>query len=378
MPGNTFGRSFVVTTFGESHGPAVGAVVDGCPPGIPLEEQDFKGPMDRRRPGRNPYDSPRNEEDRVEILSGVFDGMTTGTPIGLLIRNRDADSGDYSCLEKVFRPGHGDLTYYRKYGRYDHRGGGRASARETASRVAASVVARKVLEPHGLRVLAFALEIGGVRAERIDEKAAQENPLSCPDPEAASRISRILEECRQTGDSVGGIVETRVSGCPAGLGEPVFDKLDADLAGAFMSVGAVKGVEIGAGFGSSLHSGSLNNDPITPGGFESNHAGGILAGVSSGADIVIRAAVKPIPSISPSQRTMDRLGNQVILNLSGRFDVCAVPRAIPVLEAMTWLVLADHFLRWRGQCGEQLQATKSKDGSFYSWAWRGGPPARLG
>lgn len=347
MAGNTFGKAFTVTTFGESHGPMIGAVVDGCPPGIGLAEKDFEGPMSRRRPGRNPFDSPRNEEDRVEIVSGVFEGLTTGTPLGLLIRNRDVDSRAYSNVEQVFRPGHADLTYHRKYGHYDHRGGGRASARETASRVAASVVARKVLEPSGIKVRAFALEIGGVRAER--------NTLSCPDPDAAVRMTRILDECREKGDSVGGIVEARVSGCPAGLGEPVFDKLDADFARAFMSVGAVKGVEIGAGFGSARLLGSENNDPITPAGFVSNHAGGILGGVSNGADIVIRAAVKPIPSISVPQKTVDRRGNASMLQLSGRFDVCAVPRIIPVLEAMAWLVLADHFLRWRGQCGNREQ-----------------------
>ncbi len=356
MAGNTFGKAFAVTTFGESHGPALGAVVDGCPPGIPLAARDFEGPMARRRPGRGPFDSPRNEEDRVEVLSGVFEGLTTGAPIGLLIRNRDVDSLAYSDLKQVFRPGHADLTYHRKYGHYDHRGGGRASARETAVRVAASVVARKVLEPSGVRVRAFALEIGGVRAERIDETITEENPLSCPDAEAAGRMARILEKCRENGDSIGGIVETRASGCPAGLGEPVFDKLDADLARAFMSVGAVKGVEIGAGFRSARLFGTENNDPITPAGFASNHAGGILGGVSNGADIVIRAVVKPIPSISGPQETVDRRGNASLLQLSGRFDVCAVPRVVPVLEAMTWLVLADHFLRWRGQCGDRAQA----------------------
>lgn len=355
MAGNTFGKAFAVTTFGESHGPAIGALVDGCPPGVPIAEQDFEGPMARRRPGLHPFDSPRNEEDRVEILSGVFEGLTTGAPVGLLIRNRDADSRVYGVLKHLFRPGHADLSYHRKYGHYDHRGGGRASARETASRVAASVVARKVLQPSGISVRAFTLEIGGVRAERIDDSVAEENPLSCPDPEAAGRMARILDKCREKGDSVGGIVETRISGCPAGLGEPVFDKLDADLARAFMSVGAVKGFEVGAGFRSARLFGTENNDPITPGGFASNHAGGILGGVSNGAEIVIRAAVKPIPSIPAPQKTVDRLGKASLLQLSGRFDVCAVPRVVPVLEAMTWIVLADHFLRWRGQCGDSAQ-----------------------
>jgi len=356
VAGNTTGQAFRITTFGESHGTALGAVIDGCPPGVPLAESDFTPAMERRRPGRRPCDSPRREMDRVEILSGVFQGLTTGTPIALLVRNHHARSGDYEELARLVRPGHADLPYLRKYGTYDHRGGGRASARETAARVAAGVVAQKVLEPVGVRVSAYTLELGGVRAARIDLEEARRNPLCCPDPDAARRMDERLHTCRRQGDSLGGVVEARVTGCPAGLGEPVFDKLDAALAQAFMSVGAVKGVEIGEGFGAARLRGSGNNDPITPVGFATNRAGGILGGVSNGDEIVVRAAIKPIPSISRAQETVDREGRPALLRLSGRFDVCAIPRIVPVLEAMTWMVLTDHFLRWRGQCGE-LSAT---------------------
>jgi chorismate synthase len=352
LSGNTMGQVFRITTFGESHGSALGAVIDGCPPGIPLCEDDFRPAMERRRPGRRASDSPRRETDRVEILSGIHRGQTTGTPIALLIQNHDARSHDYEVLERLVRPGHADLSYLRKYGVYDHRGGGRASARETASRVAAGVVARKVLEPVGVRVTGYTVEIGGVRATRLDPDEALRNPLCCPDPEAAARMDERLEVSRRHGDSLGGIVETRVTGCPAGLGEPVFDKLDAELARAFMSVGAVKGVEIGEGFAAARLLGSENNDSITPDGFLSNRAGGILGGISNGEDIVVRAAIKPIPSISRPQETVDRDGKPAVLRLSGRFDTCAVPRIVPVLEAMTWLVLTDHFLRWRAQCGD--------------------------
>lgn len=352
MPGNIIGQAFRTTTFGESHGKALGAVIDGCPPGIPLCEADFSSRMERRRPGRSPFDSPRRETDRVEILSGVFRDLTTGTPIALLVRNLDSRSRDYDRVENVFRPGHADLPYFQKYGVYDHRGGGRASARETAARVAAGVVARKVLAPYGVRIFSYTLEMGGVRASRFDPEEALRNPFLCPDPEAARLMAEHLDTCRREGDSTGGVVEVRVTGCPPGLGEPVFDKLDADLAKAFMSVGAVKGVEIGEGFAAAGLRGSANNDPIRPEGFASNRAGGVLGGLSNGEEIVVRAAVKPIPSIARPQETVDRQGNPAVLHLSGRFDVCAIPRIIPVLEAMTWLVLADHFLRQRAQCGE--------------------------
>ncbi|MFZ7112542.1 MAG: chorismate synthase [Desulfatiglandales bacterium] len=347
MAGNSIGQVFRVTTFGESHGRGIGAVVDGCPSGIPLSESDFEGEMARRRPGRSPADTPRRESDRVEILSGVFEGATTGAPIALFVRNRDVKSGAYEILRNLFRPGHADFTYHKKYGHYDFRGGGRSSARETAARVAAGVVARKVLAPLGIVFFSFTLELGGIRARKIDPHAVSMNSLCCPDLEAVEKMEQALARCREEGDSLGGIVEIRVSGCPAGLGEPVFDKLDADLAKAIMSVGAVKGIEIGAGFDAPRLKGSENNDPLVPAGFKSNHAGGILGGISNGDQIVLRAAVKPIPSIAKEQETIDRSGRPARLKLKGRFDVSAIPRIVPVLEAMAAIVLADHALRWR-------------------------------
>ena len=347
MGGNTFGSLFRITTFGESHGPALGVVVDGCPAKIPLCEKDFDAAMSRRRPDGHPLSTPRREPDRVEIISGVFEGLTTGAPITLLVRNRDVNSTPYGVLRTVFRPGHGDYTYNLKYGHYDFRGGGRASARETAARVAAGVVAEKILAPAGITVNAYTLELGGVRARCIDMKAVKQNPLFCPDPEAATAMAAALSRARDAGDSLGGVVEILVRGCPAGLGEPVFDKLEADLAKAVMSVGAVKGFEVGEGFAGARLTGSINNDFMDHGGFRTNHAGGILGGISNGENIVLRAAVKPIPSVSIPQRTVDREGNPAQLTLSGRFDPCAIPRIVPVMEAMVSLVLIDHLLRDR-------------------------------
>ncbi|MGD2271212.1 MAG: chorismate synthase [Desulfobacterales bacterium] len=345
MAGNSFGIIFKITTFGESHGEGVGAVVDGCPPRIELSSQDFTAEMARRRPGTRSSDTPRHEKDRVEILSGVFDGRTTGAPITLFIRNRDVDSRPYEVLRQLFRPGHADYTYFKKYGHFDFTGGGRYSARETAARVAAGVVAGKILAPTGVRVTGFTLEIGGVRAENIELGHIDKDPLYCPDPQASQRMQAALSDAATSGDSLGGVAEIRVAGCPAGLGEPVFDKLDADLAKALMSVGTVKGVEIGAGFEAARLRGSENNDPISPDGFLSNRAGGILGGISNGDEIIVRVASKPIPSIGRRQLTVDRLGSSAELEFSGRFDVCALPRIIPVLEAMVKVVLADHCLR---------------------------------
>jgi len=347
MAGNTIGEIFKVTTFGESHGQGVGAVIDGCPAGIVISEKDFAMEMKRRQPGTRPHDSPRKEPDRVEILSGVFEGETTGAPIALLILNRDVDSQPYMPLRTIFRPGHADITYKKKYGHVDHRGGGRSSARETAARVAAGVVARKVLKPHGIDIQGLTLELGGIRAEDMGPGSVEDNPFFCPDPGVVEEMERAVRTARDAGDSIGGIVEVRVSGCPVGLGEPVFDRLDADFAKALMSVGAVKGVEIGAGFKAARLMGSENNDPITPDGFKSNNAGGILGGISNGDEIVLRAAVKPIPSIAREQETIDCDGNPVTLTLSGRYDTCAIPRIVPVLEAMVAIVLADHLLRFR-------------------------------
>ncbi len=344
MAGNSFGTLFRITTWGESHGPAVGVVIDGCPPGMTLAAADIQADLDRRRPGTGGAASPRKEPDRVEILSGVFEGKTTGTPISLVVWNKDAHSKSYDHLRDIFRPGHGDLTYLRKYGIRDHRGGGRASARETVARVAAGAVARKLLAASGISVTAYTIALGGIEAEKLDLDEIGKNRLCCPDSEAAARMEALVEEVKKAGDTLGGVVEVCAAGCPAGLGEPVFAKLDAELARALMSIGAVKGVEIGSGFAAAAMTGSENNDPITPDGFGSNNAGGILAGVSSGQDIVIRAAVKPIPSIAKEQDTVDLEGHPRKIRIGGRHDISAIPRIVPVCEAMVALTLADHLL----------------------------------
>jgi len=347
MAGNTFGKVFKVTTWGESHGTAVGATIDGCPPGLPLEEEAIQKDLDRRRPGGGGPASPRKEPDKVEILSGVFEGRTTGTPISLAIFNKDAHSKSYDHLRDIFRPGHGDITYLKKYGIRDHRGGGRASARETAARVAAGAVARLLLRRHGVTVTAYTIALGGVRAEKRDLEEITANRLFCPDAAAAEAMERRVAEVKRRGDTLGGVVEILAGNCPPGLGEPVFDKLDGDLAGALMSIGAVKGVEIGAGFAAAEMTGSENNDPITPEGFAGNNAGGILAGISNGDDIIVRAAVKPIPSIARRQQTINLEGEPVTIKIGGRHDISAIPRIIPVCEAMVCLTLADHLLRQR-------------------------------
>jgi len=345
MSGNSFGEAFRVTTFGESHGHGVGVVVDGCPPRISLSPQDFVRDMGRRRPGKGSHTTPRSEEDRVEILSGVFEDLTTGAPITLFIRNHDVDSRPYETLRRLFRPGHGDYTYFKKYGHFDFRGGGRYSARETAARVAAGVVAGKVLEPLGVKVTAYTLELGGIRAEHINLDSIEKSPLYCPDMTSSQRMEEAISMIKKQGDSLGCIAEIRVTGCPAGLGEPVFDKLDADLAKAIMSIGTVKGVEIGAGFEAARLKGSENNNTLTPNGFGLNRAGGILGGISNGDEIIVRAAMKPIPSISQEQHTIDHEGNPAMVSFTGRHDTAAIPRIIPVFEAMVKIVLVDHYLR---------------------------------
>ncbi|NTV43411.1 MAG: chorismate synthase [Syntrophobacteraceae bacterium] len=343
MPGNCFGRLFRVTTWGESHGPAIGAVIDGCPPGIPLSREAIQRDLDRRRPGQA-LTSPRKEKDQVEILSGVFEGKTTGTPISLIIRNRDVRSGDYDALAEIYRPGHADRTTQQKYGIRDWRGGGRSSARETAGRVAAGAVARQFLALEGISVKACTVALGGIRARRMDWDEIDRNPLFCPDAESARAMEERIREVKAAGDSLGGIVEILAQGCPPGLGEPVFDKLDARLASALMSIGAVKGVEIGEGFAAADLLGSENNDPVTQGGYAANHAGGILGGISTGMDIVARVAVKPIPSISKPQQTVTRDGTPTTIEIKGRHDISAIPRIVPVCEAMVLLVLADFML----------------------------------
>ena len=345
MGGNSLGTLFKVTTWGESHGKALGAVIDGCPPRMELSVEDIQKELKRRKPGQGKGTSPRKEEDRVEILSGVYEGKTTGTPIALLIWNQDVDSEPYEELKDVFRPGHADFTYQAKYGIRDHRGGGRASARETVGRVAAGAVAKKVLKREKMDILAYTLELGGIRAEKMDYAEIENNALFCPDRDAAIRMAEKIEKTRLQGDTLGGIVEILVRGCPSGLGEPVFDKLEADLAKGLMSIGAVRGVEVGAGFRVAQMLGSESNDPLIPGGFEKNDAGGILGGISTGADILLRVAVKPIPSISREQKTVDTLGRPVSLKVRGRHDVSAIPRINPVCEAMVAIVLADHWLR---------------------------------
>jgi len=352
MAGNTYGRVFRVTTWGESHGPAVGAVIDGCPPGLLLDTTDIQQDMDRRRPGKGGGESPRQEPDHVEILSGLFEGTTTGTPIALLIHNKDAHSKSYDHLKNIFRPGHGDFTYLSKYGIRDYRGGGRASARETAARVAAGAVARKLLARAGITVLGYTVAMGEIETANRNLAEVTDNRLFCPDNEAAARMEQLIADTRQQGDSLGGIVEIMATGCPAGLGDPVFDKLDATLAHGLMSIGAVKGVEIGAGFEAARLTGSENNDPITPAGFAANRAGGILAGISNGEPIIARVAVKPIPSIGKEQETVDLNNNPVTVRIGGRHDISAIPRIVPVCEAMVCLTLADHLLRQRSISGK--------------------------
>ncbi|MGB3648660.1 MAG: chorismate synthase [Desulfobulbales bacterium] len=345
MAGNTFGKIFRVTTWGESHGSALGAVIDGCPPGLELDVTDIQYDLDKRRPGKGGGESPRREPDQVEILSGVFEGLTTGTPISLIIYNKDAQSKAYDHLQDIFRPGHGDLTYLKKYGIRDHRGGGRASARETAARVAAGAVARKVLAENDISVIAYTVALGDVSTSRRNMKDITKNRLYCPDMATAVLMEEFINTVRKKGDSLGGVVEIKATGCPVGLGEPVFDKLDAVLAQALMSIGAVKGVEIGAGFRAAELLGSENNDAITPKGYRTNNAGGILAGISNGDPIIVRAAVKPIPSISLEQDTMNLDNEPVKIKVGGRHDISAIPRIVPVCEAMVCLALADHLLR---------------------------------
>lgn len=350
MAGNTFGTLFRVTTWGESHGRAIGAVIDGCPPGIELTPEIIQKELDKRRPGKGKGESPRKEPDSVEIMSGIFKpddattDLTTGTPIALVIFNKDAHSESYDHLKDIFRPGHGDITYQAKYGIRDHRGGGRASARETAARVAAGAVAAQLLAAHNIVVTGYTVAVGGVRAEKRDFAAVNTNRLFCPDSDAAQRMEKRIEEVRAQGDTLGGIVEI-MAVCPPGLGEPVFDKLDGELARALMSIGAVKGVEIGSGFRAAEMLGSENNDIISPAGFLGNNAGGILAGISNGEHLIMRVAVKPIPSIRKQQQTVNRHNEPVSITIGGRHDISAIPRIVPVCEAMVRLTLADHLLR---------------------------------
>ncbi|KHF24756.1 chorismate synthase [Solemya velum gill symbiont] len=352
MSGNTIGKLFTVTSFGESHGTAIGCVIDGCPPGMELSEADIQGDLERRRPGKTRHTTQRREPDEVQILSGIFEGKTTGTPIGLVIFNQDQRSKDYSDISDRFRPGHADYTYLQKYGTRDYRGGGRSSARETAMRVAAGAVAKKYLkESLGIEVRACLSALGPLRPAKFDWDVVEndDNPFFVPDLDAIPEMEAYMDDLRKEGNSVGAEITVVASGMPPGLGEPIFDRLDADLAHALMSINAAKGVEIGAGFNSVAQKGTEHRDEMTPEGFLSNNAGGILGGISSGQDIVARVAFKPTSSIRIGGNTINKEGEPVDVVTKGRHDPCVGIRATPIVEAMTAIVLLDHLLRQRGQ-----------------------------
>jgi chorismate synthase len=346
MSGSTIGKAFNITTFGESHGRGIGVIIQGCPPGLEINENIIQRALDKRKPGTSISSTNRNEPDKAVILSGTFDNKTTGTPVMIFIENRDAKSKSYADIAHIFRPGHGDFTYQAKYGIRDYRGGGRASARETAARVAAGAVAQLILDQHDIKIKTFTLEIGGIKAVQIDDLSLRKkNSLQCPDLQAARKMENKIKEIKNEGDSLGGVVEIITSHVPAGLGEPVFDKLDADIAKALMSIGSVKAVEIGAGINATQMTGFDNNDQILSSGFQTNHSGGILAGISNGDDIIARVHVKPIPSILKTQITIDEAGNETQISTKGRHDICAIPRINMVCEAMMAITLTDHLLR---------------------------------
>jgi len=350
MSGNSIGRLFTVTTFGESHGPALGCIVDGCPPGLELSEADLQQDVDRRRTGTSHFVSQRREADQVRILSGVFEGRTTGTPIGILIENTDARPRDYERIKDRFRPGHADYTYQQKYGVRDYRGGGRSSARETVMRTAAGAIARRYLATQlGVRIYGYLSQAGPLTLEAVDPAFAYQNPFFCPDPGRVPELEELIWKTREAGDSIGARITVIASGVPPGLGEPVFDRLDADIAHALMSINAVKAVELGAGVRSAAQHGSEHRDELTPGGFLSNHAGGILGGISSGQDIVAHLTLKPTSSIQVPARTIDVAGNATEIVTTGRHDPCVGLRATPIAEAMLAIVLMDHYLRHRAQ-----------------------------
>ncbi|AXS82043.1 MULTISPECIES: chorismate synthase [Marinobacter] len=358
MSGNTFGKLFAVTSFGESHGAALGCIIDGCPPGLELSEADMQRDLDRRKPGTSRHTTQRREADEVKILSGVFEGKTTGTPIGLLIENTDQRSKDYSKIAGQFRPAHADYTYMHKYGVRDYRGGGRSSARETAMRVAAGAVARKYLEQRlGIRIRGYLSQLGPIRAEKLDWDQVHQNPFFCPDPDKVAEMEAYMDALRKEGDSIGARINVVAEGVPPGLGEPIFDRLDADLAHALMSINAVKGVEIGAGFDCIAQKGTEHRDEMTPEGFLSNNAGGVLGGISSGQPIVASIALKPTSSLRLPGRSIDVHGNPVEVITTGRHDPCVGIRATPIAEAMMAIVLMDHYLRHRGQNGDVSVAT---------------------
>ena len=350
MSGNSIGKLFTVTTFGESHGPALGCIVDGCPPGLELSEGDIQPDLDRRRPGQSRYTSQRREPDQVRILSGVFEGRTTGTPIGMLVENQDQRSRDYSKIKDLFRPGHADYTYQQKYGERDYRGGGRSSARETVMRVAAGAIARKYLRVHaGIEIRGWLRQLGSIVLDCVDIAAAYANPFFAADPDRIPELEAYMDALRKEGDSVGARINLMATGMPVGLGEPVFDRLEADVGHALLSIGAVKAVEFGAGFASVAQKGTEHRDQITPAGFLSNSAGGTLGGISSGQDLLVSIALKPTSSLRLPARTIDRRGAAAEVVTTGRHDPCVGLRATPIAEAMIAVVLMDHWLRQRAQ-----------------------------
>lgn len=357
MSGNTFGKSFTVTTAGESHGLALVAVVDGCPPGIELSEADLQIDLDRRKPGTSRYTTQRREDDVVKILSGVFEGKTTGTPIALLIENTDQRSKDYADIAKTFRPAHADYTYNHKYGFRDYRGGGRSSARETAMRVAAGAIAKKVLAAKGIQVRGYLSQLGPIKIEQFDWEQVEQNPFFCPDATKVEAMETYMNALRKEGNSVGAKISVVATGLMPGLGEPIFDRLDAELAHALMSINAVKGVEIGDGFACVEQKGTEHRDEMTPEGFLSNHAGGILGGISTGQDIIAHIALKPTSSLIIPGRSIDSDGNPIEVITKGRHDPCVGIRATPIAEAMMAIVLCDHLLRHRGQNADVQSAT---------------------
>ncbi len=358
MSGNTIGKLFTLTSFGESHGPGIGGIVDGCPPGLELNEEDLQAELDRRKPGTSRHVTQRKEPDTVEILSGVFEGKTTGAPIGFLIRNQDQRSQDYGKIAETFRPGHADYTYWQKYGIRDHRGGGRSSARETAVRVAAGAIAKKWLKQrYGVEIRGYMSQLGEIAIPFQSWDAVNDNPFFSPNREILPQLEAYLDEIRNARDSVGARITIIAQGVPVGWGEPVYDRLDAEIAYAMMGINAVKGVEIGAGFGSVAQRGSVHSDELTPDGFASNHAGGILGGISSGQDIEVHIALKPTSSIPQERRSIDKAGNALNMQTTGRHDPCVGVRATPIAEAMMALVLIDHALRHRAQCGDVTTGT---------------------
>ncbi|WP_100642037.1 chorismate synthase [Alteromonas facilis] len=350
MSGNSFGKLFTVTTFGESHGIAIGGVVDGCPPGLALDESDLQGDLDRRKPGTSRYTTARREDDEVQILSGVFEGKTTGTSIGLLIKNKDQRSQDYSKIADRFRPGHADYTYQQKYGLRDYRGGGRSSARETAIRVAAGGIAKKYLKQvHGIEIFGYLSQLGPIELALTSPECINENPFFCPQPEKIDELDAYMRELKKSGDSIGAKVSVIAKNMPVGLGEPVFDRLDADIAHAMMGINAVKGVEIGDGFAVVEQKGSEHRDTLTPQGFATNHSGGVLGGISSGQDLIVHMALKPTSSISVPGDTITVDGEATDIVTKGRHDPCVGIRAVPIAEAMLAIVVMDHLLRHTAQ-----------------------------